>query len=40
LSRHDYYVSIHKDVESRIRGGHNFEQVRIADTPVYVTIRT
>jgi 2-oxoglutarate/2-oxoacid ferredoxin oxidoreductase subunit alpha len=31
--RHDFYVFINQDVESRIRGGHNFDQVRISDTP-------
>jgi 2-oxoglutarate/2-oxoacid ferredoxin oxidoreductase subunit alpha len=35
FSRHDYYVFINQDFESRIRGGHNFEQARVADTPVY-----
>lgn len=34
FSRHDYYVLINQDVESRIRGGHNFDQVRISDAPV------
>ena len=32
--RHGYHVFINQDVESRIRGGHNFLQVRIADSPV------
>ena len=32
--RHDYYVFINQDFASRIRGGHNFDQIRISDTPV------
>ncbi|MGD2271612.1 MAG: 2-oxoacid:acceptor oxidoreductase subunit alpha [Desulfobacterales bacterium] len=32
--RHDYYVFINQDFASRIRGGHNFDQVRISNTPV------
>jgi len=31
--RHNFYVFINQDVESRIRGGHNFDQVRISDHP-------
>ena len=34
FTRHGYYVFINQDVESRIRGGHNFNQVRIKDAPV------
>ena len=34
FTRNGYYVLIHQDVESRIRGGHNFAQIRIKDTPV------
>jgi len=34
FTRNGYYVLIHQDVESRIRGGHNFAQIRIQDTPV------
>ena len=34
FTRHGYYVFITQDVESRIRGGHNFNQVRIKDIPV------
>jgi 2-oxoglutarate ferredoxin oxidoreductase subunit alpha len=34
LTRHGYYAYIHQDVESRIRGGHNYNQVRISDRPV------
>lgn len=36
FTRHGYYVFVHQDVESRIRGGHSFVQVRIKDEPVYV----
>jgi len=32
--RHDFYVFINQDVESRIRGGHNFDQVRISNSQV------
>ena len=32
--RHGYYVFINNDVESRIRGGHNFDQVRVGHEPV------
>ncbi len=32
--RHDYYVFVNQDFESRIRGGHNFDQVRISNSPV------
>ena len=35
FTRHGYHVFIHQDVESRIRGGHSFVQVRIKDEPVY-----
>jgi len=34
FTRNGYYVLIHQDVESRIRGGHNFAQIRIQDRPV------
>jgi len=34
LVRHGYYVFINNDVESRIRGGHNYDQIRISDAPV------
>jgi 2-oxoglutarate ferredoxin oxidoreductase subunit alpha len=34
FTRHGYYVFIHQDVESRIRGGHSFVQVRIKSEPV------
>jgi 2-oxoglutarate ferredoxin oxidoreductase subunit alpha len=32
--RHDYYVFINQDFASRIRGGHNFDQVRITNNPL------
>ena len=32
--RHNFYVFINQDFESRIRGGHNFDQVRISTAPV------
>ena len=34
LIRHGYDVFINNDVESRIRGGHNFDQVRVSHQPV------
>jgi 2-oxoglutarate ferredoxin oxidoreductase subunit alpha len=34
FSRTGYHVFTHQDYESRIRGGHNFYQVRFADKPV------
>ena len=34
FTRHGYYVLIHQDLESRIRGGHNYAQIRIQDRPV------
>ena len=33
--RHDFYVFINQDFASRIRGGHNFDQVRISNSPVH-----
>jgi len=32
--RHDFYVFVNQDFASRIRGGHNFDQVRISNNPV------
>lgn len=32
--RHNYYVFINQDFASRIRGGHNYDQVRISNRPV------
>ncbi len=34
FTRHGYYVFMNQDVESRIRGGHNYTQVRVKDEPV------
>jgi len=34
LSRYGFHVFTHQDYMSRIRGGHNFYQIRFADTPV------
>jgi 2-oxoglutarate ferredoxin oxidoreductase subunit alpha len=34
FSRAGYYVFTHQDYESRIRGGHNFFQIRFSDSPV------
>ncbi len=34
FSRSGYHVFTHQDYESRIRGGHNFYQIRFSDQPV------
>lgn len=34
FSRAGFHVFTHQDYESRVRGGHNFFQVRVADRPV------
>lgn len=34
FSRAGYYVFTHQDYESRIRGGHNFFQIRFSDKPI------
>jgi len=34
FARSGFHVFIHQDYESRIRGGHNFFQVRVSDVPV------
>lgn len=34
FARAGYYVFTHQDYESRIRGGHNFYQIRISNNPV------
>jgi 2-oxoglutarate/2-oxoacid ferredoxin oxidoreductase subunit alpha len=39
FTRHGYYTFINQDVESRIRGGHNFVQIRIQNKPVYAIVR-
>lgn len=35
LSRKGYYVHVSKDFMSRIRGGHNFNQIRFSNGPIY-----
>uniref|UniRef100_A0A7C6EDK4 2-oxoacid:acceptor oxidoreductase subunit alpha n=1 Tax=candidate division WOR-3 bacterium TaxID=2052148 RepID=A0A7C6EDK4_UNCW3 len=35
FTRGGYYVFTSQDIMSRIRGGHNFSQIRIRDAPVY-----
>ncbi len=35
--RHNFYVFVNQDFASRIRGGHNFDQVRISNSPVAAT---
>ncbi len=34
FARSGYHVFTHQDYESRVRGGHNFYQIRVADNPV------
>src|SRR5512135_2825796 len=34
FARSGYHVFTHQDYESRIRGGHNFFQIRFSDRPV------
>lgn len=34
FSRSGYHVFTHQDYESRVRGGHNFYQIRFSDSPV------
>ncbi len=34
FSRSGYHVFTHQDYESRIRGGHNFFQIRFSDKPI------
>ncbi|MCE5195416.1 MAG: 2-oxoacid:acceptor oxidoreductase subunit alpha [Nitrospiraceae bacterium] len=34
FSRYGFHVFTHQDYESRIRGGHNFYQIRFSDAPV------
>ncbi|MGO9380228.1 MAG: 2-oxoacid:acceptor oxidoreductase subunit alpha [Dissulfurispiraceae bacterium] len=34
FTRSGYYVFSHQDYESRIRGGHNFYQIRFSDRPI------
>lgn len=37
FARAGYHVFSHQDYESRIRGGHNFYQIRVTDHPVYAS---
>jgi 2-oxoglutarate ferredoxin oxidoreductase subunit alpha len=37
FGRAGYYVFSHQDYESRIRGGHNFYQIRLSDRPVHAS---
>ena len=37
FARAGYHVFSHQDYESRIRGGHNFYQIRVSDHPVYAS---
>jgi 2-oxoglutarate ferredoxin oxidoreductase subunit alpha len=34
FSRYGYHVFSHQDYESRVRGGHNFYQIRFSDKPI------
>lgn len=34
FSRHGYHVFTHQDYESRVRGGHNFYQIRLSDREI------
>jgi 2-oxoglutarate/2-oxoacid ferredoxin oxidoreductase subunit alpha len=38
FSRSGYYVFTHQDYESRIRGGHNFYQIRFSDSPIMASV--
>ncbi len=40
FSRSGYHVFSHQDYESRVRGGHNFYQIRVSDRPVLSSRRT
>jgi 2-oxoglutarate ferredoxin oxidoreductase subunit alpha len=40
FSRAGYHVFCHQDYESRIRGGHNFYQIRVSDHPVSASRET
>jgi 2-oxoglutarate ferredoxin oxidoreductase subunit alpha len=37
FSKTGYHVFSHQDYESRVRGGHNFYQIRISDRPISVS---
>ena len=34
FSRSGFHVFTHQDYESRVRGGHNFYQIRLSDKPI------
>ena len=34
FTRAGYFVFSHQDYESRVRGGHNFFQIRLSDNPI------
>ncbi len=38
FARSGYHVWSHQDYESRVRGGHNFFQIRFADHPVFCSL--
>lgn len=40
FSRSGYHVFTHQDYESRIRGGHNFFQIRFSDNPITASRET
>jgi 2-oxoglutarate ferredoxin oxidoreductase subunit alpha len=40
FSRSGYHIFTHQDYESRVRGGHNFYQIRLSDKPVLSSRRT
>jgi 2-oxoglutarate/2-oxoacid ferredoxin oxidoreductase subunit alpha len=40
FARTGYHVFIHQDYESRVRGGHNFFQIRFSDKPIMASRRT
>ncbi|HEX2967124.1 MAG TPA: 2-oxoacid:acceptor oxidoreductase subunit alpha [Syntrophorhabdaceae bacterium] len=37
FARTGFYVFTHQDYESRVRGGHNFYQIRFSDKPVFAS---
>lgn len=39
FARAGYHVFIHQDYESRVRGGHNFFQIRFSDRPIMASRR-
>jgi 2-oxoglutarate ferredoxin oxidoreductase subunit alpha len=39
FSRSGYHVFTHQDYESRVRGGHNFYQLRVSDRPVMASLK-